>query len=134
MIRNRGCPSRWRTLVAVPVTRLSIARTSQPRSIRQSHRCEPRNPAPPVTTARIWIAFPCRLFPDDCVTSCLRILSHSQNERPRRISHQFRRYSAHNLARRIHRVFVGVPHGHSENEGNQRRRLTADGQDRKSVV
>src|SRR5260370_18568172 len=36
-----------------PVTRLSSERTSHPSAIRRSQRCEPRKPAPPVTTARM---------------------------------------------------------------------------------
>src|SRR5438128_2742577 len=35
----------------LPVSRLSRQMTRQSRSSRYSHRCEPRNPAPPVTTA-----------------------------------------------------------------------------------
>src|SRR5208337_4349376 len=34
-----------------PVIKLSSAHTSQPSSNNRSHRCDPRNPAPPVTTA-----------------------------------------------------------------------------------
>src|SRR5258706_2753795 len=40
-------------LSSTPVTRLSSARTSHPSAIRRSQRCEPRKPAPPVTTARM---------------------------------------------------------------------------------
>src|SRR6516165_144018 len=36
----------------VPVKKLSTQTTSPPRSSRRSHRCEPRNPAPPVTSMR----------------------------------------------------------------------------------
>ena len=39
-------------LSTLPVTRLSMATTSSPRSSSASQRCEPRNPAPPVTTIR----------------------------------------------------------------------------------
>src|SRR5262245_22074432 len=38
-------------LSTAPVMRLSIATTSSPRSSNASQRCEPRKPAPPVTTA-----------------------------------------------------------------------------------
>ena len=38
-----------------PVTRLSIATTSSPRSSSARQRCEPRNPAPPVTTTRAMV-------------------------------------------------------------------------------
>src|SRR5882724_10673820 len=44
--------------VSLPVIRLSSARTSQPSASSRSHKCDPRNPAPPVTTARIQP--PCR--------------------------------------------------------------------------
>src|SRR5258707_15186011 len=40
-------------LESTPVTRLSRARTSQPSASSRSQRCDPRNPAPPVTTARM---------------------------------------------------------------------------------
>ncbi len=33
-----------------PVSRLSTQITRLPRSSSSSHRCDPRNPAPPVTT------------------------------------------------------------------------------------
>ena len=39
-------------LLTEPVTRLSTAITRSPRSSSARHRCEPRNPAPPVTTTR----------------------------------------------------------------------------------
>src|SRR5207302_1254107 len=45
-------PKRWPMLSALPVRRLSIAMTSYPRSRKSSHRCEPRNPAPPVIRTR----------------------------------------------------------------------------------
>src|SRR5438105_12344818 len=46
-------PWRCATFWATPVTRLSTQRTCQPSSSSRSQRCEPRKPAPPVTTARI---------------------------------------------------------------------------------
>src|SRR6188472_201620 len=39
-------------LVTEPETRLSIATTSSPRSRRARQRCDPKKPAPPVTTTR----------------------------------------------------------------------------------
>src|SRR5271156_374199 len=50
--RNFGFESRCETFESLPVTRLSMQRTSQPFSSINSQRCEPRNPAPPVMTAR----------------------------------------------------------------------------------
>src|SRR5258708_18927839 len=50
---KRGWPSRWATLPADPVTRLSMPTTSQPRSSSRSHRCEAMKPAAPETTARV---------------------------------------------------------------------------------
>src|SRR3954453_113620 len=50
--RKSGCSIRWRTFCGGPVKKLSRHTTSTPRSSRCSHRCDPRNPAPPVTTAR----------------------------------------------------------------------------------
>src|SRR5580765_6811713 len=38
---------------SLPVIRLSSASTSQPSASNRSHKCDPRNPAPPVTTALI---------------------------------------------------------------------------------
>src|SRR6266540_4894760 len=49
--RNRGS-RRWAMLSSVPVTRLSMQTTSQPRASRKSQRWEPMNPAPPVTRTR----------------------------------------------------------------------------------
>ena len=37
-------------LASFPVTRLSMQTTSSPRSSKARHRCEPRKPAPPLTT------------------------------------------------------------------------------------
>src|SRR5215470_3147834 len=53
VMRKFGCFSRWPTFESTPVIRLSSASTSQPSAIRRSHKCDPRNPAPPVTTARM---------------------------------------------------------------------------------
>ena len=46
-VRRRGCA---RCSRASPVSRLSMQITRCPRPSRCSQRCEPRNPAPPVTT------------------------------------------------------------------------------------
>src|SRR3546814_3859686 len=43
-----------------PVTRLSMATTSSPRSSSAWQRCEPRKPAPPVTTTRAISCGRCR--------------------------------------------------------------------------
>ena len=50
--REPGCPKRCSMLSSEPVMRLSRQTTSSPRSSSASQRCEPRNPAPPVTTMR----------------------------------------------------------------------------------
>src|SRR2546422_513537 len=50
MNRKFRWPARCATLSTLPVTRLSMAMTLWPRSNSRSTRCEPRNPAPPVTT------------------------------------------------------------------------------------
>src|SRR5947207_14087739 len=52
-IPNFGFSSKCATLLSTPVTKLSRANTSQPSEINRSHRCDPRKPAPPVTTARM---------------------------------------------------------------------------------
>src|SRR5690606_31297874 len=49
---KRSRPKRCSMLSADPVIRLSTATTSSPASSSAWHRCEPRNPAPPVTTTR----------------------------------------------------------------------------------
>ena len=49
---NFGFARRWAMLASDPVTRLSRHNTSQPFPSMYSHRCEPKNPAPPVITAR----------------------------------------------------------------------------------
>src|SRR5687767_7342318 len=41
------------TLSRDPVTKSSMPTTSQPFARKNSHRCEPMNPAPPVTRTRI---------------------------------------------------------------------------------
>src|SRR4051794_24375201 len=51
--RNRGCSIRCATFSGTPVTKLSRDNTSKPRASSSSQRCEPRKPAPPVTTARL---------------------------------------------------------------------------------
>src|SRR5579859_166624 len=50
-MRNAGWWIRWPTLETTTVTRLSSARTSHPSASKRSQRCDPRKPAPPVTTA-----------------------------------------------------------------------------------
>src|ERR1700722_8107092 len=50
--RNFGFAARCEILASLPVTRLSRHSTSQPRASINSHKCDPRNPAPPVMTAR----------------------------------------------------------------------------------
>src|SRR5437870_13662726 len=50
MNRKLRRPARCATLSTLPVTRLSMTMTLWPRSNSRSTRCEPRNPAPPVTT------------------------------------------------------------------------------------
>ena len=41
-----------------PVTKLSTHNTSPPSSSKRSHRCDPINPAPPVTRVRFKFEFP----------------------------------------------------------------------------
>src|SRR2546429_9004752 len=60
-IRNRGCFHKCSILLSTPVTRLSSATTSQPSAINRSHKCDPRKPAPPVTTARMHPPLICKL-------------------------------------------------------------------------
>src|SRR5208283_2353574 len=47
--RKRGWPARWTRFSRSPVDRLSTPRTVWPSRNRRSLRCEPRNPAAPVT-------------------------------------------------------------------------------------
>src|SRR4051794_39510149 len=56
-------PKRWEMLSIDPVSRLSMATTSSPRASSASQRCEPRKPAPPVTTTRATL----RSAPPDAV-------------------------------------------------------------------
>ena len=44
-------PARWAMLSTLPVMRLSIQITFNPSLSNLSQRCDPKNPAPPVTTA-----------------------------------------------------------------------------------
>src|SRR6266852_405679 len=46
------CPARWAILARLPLKKLSRQMTSAPSRSSRSHRWEPRNPAPPVTSAR----------------------------------------------------------------------------------
>src|SRR2546425_7583237 len=48
-----GRPRRCSMFSTEPVMRLSMQTTSAPRPRRNSHRCEPMKPAPPVTRTRI---------------------------------------------------------------------------------
>ena len=50
---KRSWPSRCATLSFEPVERSSRQTTVSPRSSSRSHRCDPRNPAPPATTTRL---------------------------------------------------------------------------------
>src|SRR5689334_4496273 len=50
VLANTNCgPRRCSILRSEPVSRLSIQMTRSPRRTNSSHRCDPRNPAPPVT-------------------------------------------------------------------------------------
>src|SRR5256885_72336 len=53
MSSKRGLASNDSTLSRVPVKKLSMQMTSCPRATSRSQRCEPRNPAPPVTRGRL---------------------------------------------------------------------------------
>src|SRR5712692_9492829 len=61
MMRNCSLRSRCATLASLTVTRLSTQSTSQPLASSLSHKCDPRNPAPPVITARKVLASTFRL-------------------------------------------------------------------------
>src|SRR4051794_12164962 len=62
-----GLPRRWRMFSFEPVKKLSTQRTSCPSATRRSQRCEPMNPAPPVTRTVFPIRHPSvRVF--DCAT------------------------------------------------------------------
>src|ERR1700735_3887928 len=50
--------SKWRILLRVLEKKLSTQRTSCPLLRSRSHRCDPRNPAPPVTRMRFDIPLP----------------------------------------------------------------------------
>src|SRR5262245_2770991 len=49
MNSKNGLPRRWAMFSLLPVKRLSTHSTSSPACNNASQRCEPRNPAPPVT-------------------------------------------------------------------------------------
>src|SRR5688572_12556986 len=51
-MNSKSRSRRWAMLAIAPVRRLSMATTESPRSSSTSHRCEPMNPAAPVTTIR----------------------------------------------------------------------------------
>src|ERR1700678_4578889 len=53
-MRKFGFDFRCATLSSLPVTRLSSTSTSQPRDSINSLKCDPKNPAPPVITARTY--------------------------------------------------------------------------------
>src|SRR3990170_6424812 len=48
---KRLSPMKWETFAALPVIRLSRQVTLVPEYINRVQMCEPRNPAPPMTTA-----------------------------------------------------------------------------------
>src|SRR5438067_1399681 len=50
---KRGWSSSGATLSRAPVKKLSTQMTSWPRSSSRSQRCEPKKPAPPVTSVRL---------------------------------------------------------------------------------
>src|ERR1700739_742784 len=50
---NRVEPARWSMFAIRPVDTSSRQTTVSPRAINRSHRCDPRNPAPPVTRTRL---------------------------------------------------------------------------------
>src|SRR5512141_1025168 len=52
MNSNSGLLRRWAMFCRREVKKLSTHRTSSPRAISRSHRCDPMNPAPPVTRTR----------------------------------------------------------------------------------
>src|SRR5512140_3308327 len=52
MNSNSGLSRRWAMFCRREVKKLSTHRTSSPRAISRSHRCDPMNPAPPVTRTR----------------------------------------------------------------------------------
>ncbi len=60
---NEWFPSRWATFLFMPVWKLSTQITSCPSRRRRSHRCDPRNPAPPVTSTRWLSAMSCWFRP-----------------------------------------------------------------------
>src|SRR5205807_4390879 len=49
---NYSFRRRWTMFSDAPVTKLSTQTSFQPSANKRSHRCDPRKPAPPVTTAR----------------------------------------------------------------------------------
>src|SRR5919201_442947 len=51
LMKRNSSPRRCSTFCSEPVSRLSTQMTRKSRAIRWSQRWEPRNPAPPVTTA-----------------------------------------------------------------------------------
>src|SRR5262245_27445676 len=76
MNRKSRFPARCAMLSTLPVTRLSMAMTLWPRSNNRSTKCEPRNPAPPVTTDVGWLPDLCccvlRILRDRTVRVSLR--------------------------------------------------------------
>src|SRR5579883_2300362 len=69
-------------LSVLPVMRLSITTTSKPSANSRSHRCEPRNPAPPVTSARGMAATPLYAYQRDTLVHCVQHFSSSADCRP----------------------------------------------------
>src|SRR5688572_22153483 len=54
---TKSRPARCSMLATSPVSRLSMPTTEMPLSSRYSERCEPRNPAAPVTSALGMVSF-----------------------------------------------------------------------------
>src|SRR6266542_2223781 len=57
MNRKFSFPARCPMFAVLPVIKLSMAMTRCPSAKSRSTRCEPRKPAPPVTTETSWVVF-----------------------------------------------------------------------------
>ena len=89
---NSGCPM-CSMFSSDPVSRLSMQITSSPSSIRNSHRCDPRKPAPPVTTqtGMAWLPYQRPEFAGCvCLTGCARHFRHSAAARSRTLQRKAR--------------------------------------------
>src|SRR6185437_12401390 len=73
--RKRGCAINSSRLPRSPVVRLSMQSTEWPRRNRHSHRCEPRNPAPPATTIGEAPIEPTAMPPFPCLTTTSSLAS-----------------------------------------------------------